>query len=231
MFELLIWGCFMSRSIATILGVGALVLLAGPAAAQTVYATNGAGAPAYPSPYNAPNQVSLSVQVLASIGGRCGFATGAAPSGSLNQTDFDTTGFDQSFAFTLNCTALSRVAVVSSNGGLKAGLTGLPSGYAAIAPYDVQLNLVGNSTTATATCGVGDLLATAGATCAPTYLSAVGSNFKGPATTSAGLLLNGPATNNTPSSIRVKANAYGGTAVLASGTYTDTLTVTVSPAT
>jgi hypothetical protein len=215
------------------LGVSAILglLAANPAAAQTVYATNGAGSPVYPSPYNTPNQVTLSVQVLASIGGRCGFATGAAPSGSLNQSNFDTTGFDQSFAFTLNCTALSRVAVVSSNGGLKAGLTGLPSGYTALAPYDVQLNLVGNSAvTATATCGAGDLLATAGATCAPTYLSAAGSNFKGPATTSAGLLLNGPATNNTPSAIRVKANAYAGTAVLASGTYTDTLTVTVSPA-
>jgi hypothetical protein len=223
----------MSRRIATVLGVGAILglLAANPAVAQTAYATTGAGAPAYPSPYNTPNQVTLSVQVLASIGGRCGFATGAAPSGTLNQANFDTTGFDQSFAFTLNCTALSRVAVVSTNGGLKAGILGLPSGYAAIAPYDVQLNLVGNATSATATCGVGDLLATAGASCAPTYLPAVGSNFKGPATTSAGLLLNGPATNNTPSNIRVKADAYGGTAILASGTYTDTLTVTVSPAT
>ncbi len=226
----------MSRTFATLLIVGLAygACAVGPVAAQTVYATTGTGAgtgtPAYVSPYASPNHRVLTVQVLASVGGRCGFATGNAPSGSFNQPDIDTNGIDQTFSFKLDCTAASRVAVVSANGGLKASISGLPTGYTDFAPYDVQLNLVGNATSATATCGASNLTASAPATCTPTYLPAVGSNFKGTASTSVGLLLAGLANNGSASTLRVKANAFAGPTVLAASTaYTDTLVVTVSP--
>lgn len=211
---------------AIILGASGLAF-ANPAHAQTAYAVG------YPAPYNTPNSVTLApIQVMASVGGRCGFATGNAPNGSVNAPGFDTVGFDQSFPFILDCTGAFRVGVVSLNGGLQTGGP-VPTGYGNKAPYDVQLNLRNDANTATATsaCQAAQLFtANNAATCTAQYLTG-GTNFSGAASTTRGLRVNGAATSlATNQIIRVKANAYAGPDILTAGTYTDTLTVTVSVA-
>ena len=212
---------------AIILGAAGLAF-ANPAQAQTAYAA-GAG---YPSPYDTPNSIPLTIQVSASVGGRCGFATGNAPNGSVNAPNIDTTGFDQSFNFILDCTGAFRVGVLSLNGGLLTGGS-VPTGYGNKAPYDVQLNLRNdaNTFTATSACQASQLFAANNAaSCTAQYLTG-GTNFSGAASTTRGLRVNGAATSlATNQTIRVKANAYAGPDILTAGTYTDTLTVTVSVA-
>ncbi len=172
---------------------------------------------AYAVGQGAPNSIALSIPVTASVGGRCSFKTGSAPSGTYNQPDFDLTGLNHDFPFQLDCTGASRVAVVSANGGLKtAGTAG--AGYLTLAPYKVDLNLVGNTQTVTANCQVATLLA--GSSC----------SFVGPASTAQGLRLPGASFNQNGSYLRVSAPAYSGANVLVAGTYSDTLTVTVSVA-
>lgn len=205
-------------------------MVATPGYAQTA---NTAYAPGYAAPYNTPNSITLQkIEVRASVGGRCGFATGQAPNGSVSAPDFDTAGFDQSFNFVLDCTGAFRVGVVSTNGGLLTGGS-VPTGYANKAPYDVQLNLRNDSgsLTASSACQAAELVASnAASTCTAAYLTG-GSNIAGPASTSKGLRINGAATSSaTNQTVRVKANAYAGTNVLTSGSYTDTLTITVSTA-
>ncbi|HEY0044644.1 MAG TPA: hypothetical protein VGB62_08855 [Allosphingosinicella sp.] len=182
-------------------------LVAGPAAAQTATA------------YAGGNPVVLSIPVTASVGGRCGFADGLAPSGTISQADFDRTGLQGEVAFTLNCTGPSRVAVVSKNGALVASGSAAP-GYTASAPYDVTLNLVGNSVRTSATCAAATLKD--GGSC----------QFRGPASTAQGLRLAGASTGQTGSSVRVSAPAAtaGATPQRIAGTYTDTLTITLSTA-
>jgi hypothetical protein len=108
---------------AIILGASALAF-ANPAQAQTAYAVG------YPTPYNTPNSITLApIQVIASVGGRCGFATGNALNEMFHAANFDIAGFDQSFPFKLDCTGAFRVGVVSSNGGLLTGGS-VPTGYA-----------------------------------------------------------------------------------------------------
>jgi len=195
----------------------AALAAAAPCAAQTAYYGG------------SPDRLNLTVEVRASIAARCGFAPANEPGANYFEPDFETQGFDRVAAFKLDCTSASRVGVVSSNGGLASGSAAGP-GYTALAPYDVQLTLSGNATSATATCGAKDLVPASNA-CAPTYLPASGSNFSGPASTTKGLRLAGPATIGSDSTIRVKANAYAGPPILTAGTYSDTLTVTISPAT
>lgn len=201
----------MRISVWTLGGVAAagLMLCSAPASAQTYYADGP----------NAGGFATLPIQVRATVGGRCGFSTGNAPSGSFDQPNFDETGFSHDFVFQLECTGPSRVAVVSSNGGLKAG-GAAPAGYSTLAPYDVMLNLVGSSATASATCAVAGLTATSATPC----------SFRGPATTTDGLRLNSNSILQTGSFVRVSAPAYAGASTLVSGNYADTLTVTVSVA-
>src|SRR5262245_10511934 len=123
------------------------------AAAQTVYAPGD----------GSPNSITLTVPVSASINSHCGFATGGAPSGTYNQPNFDTNGLSHDVPFTLDCNLPMRVGVVSSNGGLLASTGSLPAGYAAFAPYSVTLNLVGDATSASATCTASTL--TSGSSC------------------------------------------------------------------
>lgn len=179
-----------------------LGLSASAAAAQTIYEGG---------------HIALPVQVTASVGGRCGFADAGVPTGSFNQSDFDATGFSHDFTFTLDCTGPARVAVMSSNGGLLTSGT-VANGYTTTAPYDVALHLVANdgATTADASCPAATL--TSGSSC----------SFVGPASTSVGLRLTAPSTNQTGSYLRVSAPAYAGAAQLVAGTYADTLTVTLS---
>jgi hypothetical protein len=188
------------------------------AAALAAFAA-AAPANAQQTAYAGGNPIVLSVPVTASVGGRCGFTDGAAPAGSYRQENFDKQGLSNSFAFTLNCSGPSRVAVVSSNGGLVSSAAA-PTGYTNRAAYDVTLNLVASDgkTTANATCAAATLTAAGG--CA----------FRGPASTAQGLRL-AAASNNQPGSfVRVSAPPVSGGAQLVEGTYTDTLTVTLSVA-
>lgn len=200
------------------LAMVAALAAAAPCLAQTAYYGG------------SPDRLTLTVDVRASVAARCGFLPASAPGANYVEPDFETQGFDRVAAFKLDCTSASRVGVVSSNGGLATGGAAAGPGYTALAPYDVQLTLNGNAVSASATCGAKDLVAT-GSACAPTYLPAAGPNFSGPASATKGLRLAGPATIGSDSTIRLKANAYAGSPILTAGTYVDTLTVTISPAT
>lgn len=198
----------VSRIVGWMLALPALLVAAEPAGAQTTAFAAGQGS---------PNQIVLQVQVQASVGGRCGFAATGVPTGSFDQPNFDVSGFTHDFPFQLECTGPSRVAVVSSNGGLLTG-GAVPVGYAAKAPYDVALHLVGANSTVDATCAAATL--TAGGTCP----------FRGPATTGQGLRLAASSINQGGTFLRVSAPAYAAPDVLAAGNYADTLIVTVSVA-
>lgn len=195
---------------AIVLAIG-IALLPQGAAAQTVYADGQPGV--------VGGNRQLPVMVTASVGGHCGFATGSAPSGTYSQPDFDVLGLNHDFTFALDCTGPSRVAVVSANGGLLTAGS-VPTGYITLAPYTVALNVVGSTATATGSCAVSSLTATSGAPC----------TFRGPVSQSQGLLLNSTSVNQPGTYLRVSAPAYGGPGSLVSGSYSDTLTVTVSAA-
>lgn len=171
---------------------------------------------AYAVGQGAVNSVDVGVEVRASVLGRCGFATGGAPSGSVDQANFDQSGFTKDFAIQLNCTGASRIAVSSANGGMATTEAG-GTGYQTKAPYNVALYVAAdNGTNATATCAAAML--SAGGTC----------SFAGTAGTATGLRLAGASTKANGSYLRVSAPAYSGTDMLAAGRYADTLTVTVS---
>ena len=182
--------------------------IATPAAAQTTAYAAGEGVAG-------PTEIRLSIPVTASVGGRCSFAAGRAPTGNFNQPNFDVTGLDFNVPFDLECTGPSRVAVVSANGGLKTNAAPV-AGYAALAPYNVTLNLAGSNLVANATCTADTLVA--GSTC----------SFVGPATTTQGLRLAAASINQTGTSLRITAPPYASATQLVDGTYSDTLVVTVS---
>jgi hypothetical protein len=171
-------------------------------AAQTVYAPGGNRA--------------LQVRVTAAVAQRCGFVS--APSGIHNQPDFSTTTWSVDFPFTLDCNVPSRVAAVSASGGLSTP-GAPPAGYANKTTYDVVLNLVGNDGTAPVSAQCAAATLTQGSTC----------SFVGPASTSQGLRLTGPAILQGGSFVRIIGKPYAGSDLLIAGTYSDTLTVTVSP--
>lgn len=203
--------------------------LSAPASAQDISATVYAPGDIPPGSGAGTSITLTPIYVRASVGGRCGFTDGQAPDGSVNQPNFDVTGFDATFNFVLDCSGPARVAVVSTNGGLfqSASLVG---GYTNVAPYDVGLALAGDSgLTAAASCEAASLVA-GSTSCSTAYGGAGGAqtNFTGPADETTGLLLNGPSTTGAVSSIRVLANPYTGADVLVSGSYQDVLTVTLS---
>jgi len=171
---------------------------------------------AYAVGQGAVNSVEVGVEVRASVLGRCGFATGGAPAGTVDQANFDQSGFTRDFAIQLNCTGASRIAVSSANGGMATGEAG-GTGYQTKAPYNVALYVAAdNGTNATATCAAATLAA--GGSC----------SFAGTASTVTGLRLAGASTKANGSYLRVSAPAYAGTDTLVAGRYSDTLTVTVS---
>lgn len=210
--------------------LAACALGSSPAAAQDISATVYAPGDIPPGSAAGTSITLTPIYVRASVGGRCGFGDGQAPGGTVNQPDFDVTGFDATFNFVLECTGPSRVGVVSANGGLFQTNATDP-GYTGLAPYDVGLTLVGNGgATATASCEAASLAA--GVTSCTTAYGGTGgpqTNFTGPADETTGLLLNASSTTGATSSIRVRAAAYNGGDVLVSGSYQDVLTVTVSP--
>jgi len=181
---------------------------AGAADAQTVQTAYAGGSP-----------VVLTIPVTASVGGRCGFADGASPAGSFNKDDFDRAGFSAQFDFSLNCTGPSRVAVSSSNGGLLT-TAAVTTGYRNQADYQVSLFLLANNgSSAQANCAASTI--SSGGTC----------SFAGKASTSQGLQLASAAVNQPGSYLRISAPAQSASeSTLVAGTYSDMLTVTVSPA-
>lgn len=205
------------------------LLLPAPAAAEDISATVYAPGDIPPGSGAGTSITLTPIYVKASVGGRCGFAEGQGLDEFVNQPNFDVTGFDATFNFVLDCTGPARVAVVSSNGGLYQD-TSLPAGYTNIAPYDVGLALAGNAgVTASASCEAASLVA-GSTSCSVAYGGAGGTqtNFTGPADEDTGLRLDAPSTAGAVSSIRVLAGPYTGASVLASGTYRDILTVTLS---
>jgi hypothetical protein len=167
-----------------------------------------------------PDRIDVAIPVTASIATRCGFATGAAPSGTYNTPDLNN-GFTHDFTFKLQCSGPLRVAVVSAHGGLSASVGTPPPGYTAFAPYQVTLSLAGDAGVpqASAACDAQALVLTASPPC----------SFRGPASSDQGLRLDGSSGGVSGSYLRVSAPVYAGTGnLVASSAYRDTLTVTLS---
>jgi hypothetical protein len=176
--------------------------------------------PALPT-YNYPGPASatISVQVKASVGGQCGFQT--APTAIRNVGEIDINAWSETVNFVPECTAPWRIAVSSQNGGLKTAAT-VAAGYQNKAPYTVALNVNSDSGPVTANCPVAQIDQSAGATPC---------SFEGAASSSNGLLI--PRSFQlAPSSIVMNAAAFNSTStdILITGTYTDVLVVTISPA-
>ena len=193
----------------------ALALLAStaPAMAQNVPNTAYHG--------GSPTSITVSVPVIATVGGSCGFAAGAAPSGSYNAGAIDTTAWTNDFTFTLQCTGPSRLAIVSQNGGLKRGPAAVVTpGYTDLSPYNVAVSIVRTGGTTTGNCPASELLTSASGVCA----------LRGTASPTVGLYVNTPSFNLGGSYVRVSAPAFPGPDILREGAYADTLIVTVSPA-
>lgn len=166
------------------------------------------------------SSATLTIPVTATVGGRCGFADGAAPSGSQDVGQLDTTTWQYDFPFTLECTGPSRIAIVSGNGGLKNGTGSAPTGYSNRAPYTVAVHVVHSAGTTDGNCVAASLEASSAESCA----------LRGTASATVGMAVPAPSFDLNGSYVRVSAPAYSGSDVLVSGTYSDTLTVTVSPA-
>lgn len=182
-------------------------MIGAPASAQTtaVYGGN-------------PNHIDLAVPVTASIASRCEFSS--PPTGSYNVGDV-VRPFTHDFPFSARCNTPFRVAVVSQNGSLKASVAPRP-GYAANTPYDVTLALVGGSNTApaNANCPAASLSSTASSPC----------TFRGPASATSGLRLDGRSNGAAGSYLRVSSPGVLPTVTLiASPDYRDVLTVSISP--
>jgi hypothetical protein len=195
------------RALGMVVLVAILVIAGQPARAQTT---------AYAAGQGAVNSIEVGIEVRASVTGRCGFATSGAPVGTIDQADFDQSGFSRDFAIQLNCTGASRIAVSSLNGGMANQAAG-GAGYQTKAPYRVALHVVAdNGANASATCDASTLLA--GGSCI----------FAGTASTAKGLRLPGASTKANGSYLRISAPAYAGSETLVAGRYADTLSITVS---
>lgn len=176
----------------------------------------------YNEPSYGPPSVQFKLDVLASVGGRCGFASGGVPNGSIDAGEIDVALWNGQVAFMPSCTAQWRIAVSSLNGALKSDTpTGGAPGFTDVAPYTVSLHVVHDTGSIDRDCPVDQIAASLGSSpCA----------FRGTASASNGLQV--PRAFNQPGSyIAAGAPAYTGTSKLVAGNYTDTLTVTISPAT
>lgn len=173
--------------------------------------------------YDHGQRAQFFVPVTATVGGRCGFNAAAIPSGQWDAGEIDVPGWSHPFAFALECTGLSRVAVTSANGGFRNAANAASAGFTAVAAYNVKLNVLHNSGTVVANC-LSTSLAASGTGCA----------FKGNAALGEGIAIPSPSYNLGNSYVEVSyaAPASGPSAeLLSAGQYSDTLTITVSPAT
>jgi len=167
-----------------------------------------------------PNEVTLSVNVTASVSASCSFMVGAMPKGSYSLGDLKGS-YSLDIPFSLTCNSPSRVGIVSDNGGMLAqDVPNALPGYDNHAPYLVMLRLAGDAgSSAQATCESPTLAA-----------GASGCVFRGPATSTAGLRLPGPSQGRPGSLIRISSPSDPREDILVASDYTDRLTVTISPA-
>src|SRR5436190_23270245 len=123
-----------------------------------------------------PREVSLSINVTASVSAACSFSSGAVPGGTYSVGNVEG-AYSLDVTFSLRCNTPSRVGIVSDNGGMKAAdVPSAAPGYSALAPYQITLSLAGEQgTTAQATCQSPTLTSGAG-----------GCVFRGPATATNG---------------------------------------------
>jgi hypothetical protein len=203
---------------------GALAVLAcavaQPAAAQTYIYAYFQSPPIPGFTYPAGPTAVVSVPVKASVGGSCGFQT--APNATRNVGQIDVNAWSETVNFVPQCTAPWRIAVSSQNGGLKTAAT-VAAGYRNKAPYTVALNVNSDTGPVIGSCDVTLIDQAAGATPC---------TFEGTASTSNGLLV--PRSFGlAASTIQMSAPAFNTTSsdLLITGTYTDVLVVTISPAT
>lgn len=194
--------------------IAAVAICAGMVPAQSAFAQS-ISATAYVG-----QSIPLSVPVTASIGGRCEFGTGAAPQGTFDAGQIDSTAWSHDFGFEISCNTASRIAVVSSNGGLLSSSQATDPGYLNVAPYDVTLNLEGDAQTVSDSCAAASLVDTATQVC----------SFRGTASQLVGLRLPGASRNQAGSLLRVSAPAYAGPGTLVAGIYSDTLIITIAAA-
>jgi hypothetical protein len=198
------------------------VKLFGAAVATLAFGTSAGGAWAQTAiSGGSPGSLSLALTVRASVATTCGFTPGAIPQGSVAAGDLTKT-YSQDVLFSLRCNTPSRVGIVSDNGGLLASIAGTPApGYAKVAPYKVELKLVGDGGVSVSGICTADKLVAAATGCA----------FRGASSSVTGLLLNVMATDASGSYLRIGNAGLGPAGILlASTTYADRLTVTVSPA-
>ena len=193
----------------------ALAVWTSPVAAQTFVPQPGT---AYANGYG-PSSLQIAVPVIATVGGRCGFATGGAPSGTKIAGAIDENAWLQDFGFTLECTGPSRLAITSANGGLKTSGNSAP-GYAVLAPYDVAVSITRSGGVTSGNCAASELLEGATGNCP----------LRGTASPTVGLFVASPSFALSGSYVRLSAPAYSGPGVLVAGSYSDTLTLTISPA-
>jgi hypothetical protein len=195
----------------------AILVIATPAGAQS-----STGEVAYP-PSSYPSSGALGVPVTATVQSICAFGN-TVPTGTVNIPNVNVGLAATNVDFTVTCSSNFRVGVVSTNGALVAsGVSSVPTGYSKSAPYQVALHLAGDSgaTANAALCNVAGLAASSGSPC----------SFRGPASGTQGLELIGVSTSNSNTSyVQIYAPAYVGPTLLASNTYADTLTVTISAA-
>ena len=206
----------IAASLVKVTAAAAAIAVAQPALGQTTGEQT-----AYFDPGYGATEATLEIPVTASVGGACGFQT--APEDTVDAGEIDVAGWTKQVPFTAQCTAPWHIAVSSQNGGL-ATSGAVETGYRNKAPYTVTLNVehdAGTPGTVSASCPVAEIHAA---------LATSNCDFAGTATKSHGLDI--PRSYGlTGSYVEVSAPAYNGPGVLIAGTYTDTLTVTVSPAT
>lgn len=189
---------------------------------SSAYAQTTAFYPDGNQPAGSPPNIALPVAVTTTVPEQCGFAPNGAPNDTYDAGDIRN-GWTHDTDFTLECNGPLNMAITSENGGLLA--SGSPaSGYSNLEVYSVTLHIAGdNSTSASATCTTDELLQTLGSsTC----------GFFGTAATAVGLNLNSSSEDQSGSYIRISNVNYAGPppTLIASNAYTDTLTVTLSPA-
>ncbi|MEN9682405.1 MAG: hypothetical protein RLZZ427_156 [Pseudomonadota bacterium] len=194
-------------------------LLAVPGAAHAATTPITAYYPETGVPVGAPAQAVMQIPVTASIGGVCGFVPGNAPNGTIDAGQIDVSGWSGQVPFTVRCTAPWRIAVSSLNGALATPGPDV-TGYTRRAPYDVKLHVNADGGIVERACAVALIDQAAGVTAC---------DFEGTASPANGLLLQ-RSYDLAGSYIQASAPAYAGSDILVAGTYGDTLTVSVSPA-
>lgn len=196
------------------------VLLAIPCSASAATVPITAYYPDGSQPAGSPAAAVMMVPVTASVGGVCGFVPGNEPNGTINAGAIDVSQWSGQVPFTVRCTAPWRIAVSSLKGALETPGSNA-TGYSRRAPYDVKLHVNSDAGVVERNCAVALIDQAAGATAC---------DFEGTASTGNGLLVQ-RSFDLAGSYIQASAPAYTGSEVLVAGTYNDTLTVSISPAT